>query len=100
MLRREHLAGRLDDAEFEDRTARCLRARTYADLDALIAGFARAPQRERTRFGGWRPWPVMVLLPLLVAAVVDGHGHLAWLIIPFAFFAARPLLWRRSATLS
>jgi DUF1707 SHOCT-like domain len=39
ILRREHLVGRLDDGELEERLERCLVAKRYADLDALIADF-------------------------------------------------------------
>ena len=44
ILRREHLAGRLDSDEFDERVARCLAAKTYAELDELIGD-----SRRRTR---------------------------------------------------
>jgi len=97
ILRREHLAGRLDDAEFEDRTARCLRAKTYADLDELIADFPSAERRERrpTRVS-WRPFPFVPFVPLLIVAVIFSQGHLLWLVFPLAFFLVlRPMLWGR-----
>ncbi|HUC15130.1 MAG TPA: DUF1707 domain-containing protein [Acidimicrobiales bacterium] len=36
-LRRQHVEGRLDADEFADRYGRCLEAKTYAQLDGLIA---------------------------------------------------------------
>ena len=48
ILRREHLDGRLDDNEFEERLAQCLVAKTYAELDELIADFP-ANEREARR---------------------------------------------------
>jgi hypothetical protein len=98
ILRREHLAGRLDNDEFDERVARCLAAKTYAELDELIGDFAGDEREARQVTGswGWRPWPVpLVFLPLLVAAVVFSHGRAAWLVVPvFAWFVVRPLFWR------
>ena len=37
LLRRQHVAGRLTTDEFAERYGRCLEAKTYAQLDALIA---------------------------------------------------------------
>lgn len=98
ILRREHLAGRLDNDEFDERVARCLAAKTYAELDELI-GDLPADEREARRVvgrWGWRPWPLpFVFLPLLVAAIVFSHGRAAWLVVPFfVLFVVRPLFWR------
>ena len=98
ILRRRHLEGRLDTDEFQARLERCLAAKTYAELDELIADFPRdgAERRWETRSWTRRPWPLpFMLLPLvLIAAVVVGGGHLAWLAIPlFFFFVVRPLAW-------
>ena len=43
-LRRHHAEGRITDAEFEQRVARCYAARTLGDLDLL---FADLPRRDR-----------------------------------------------------
>jgi hypothetical protein len=98
ILRRRHLEGRLDAEEFEARLGRCLAAKTYAELDGLIADFPRddAGRRVVRQPWGWRPWPLA--LPLLafalVAAVAFG-GHVAWLAVPLFFlFVVRPLVWR------
>jgi hypothetical protein len=98
ILQRAHGEGRLDGDEFQARLERCLTAKTYADLDPLIADFPRAevevgPSGQRA---GWRSWPVpFVFLPLAVFAAVATGGHLAWLAIPLVFFfVVRPLIWR------
>src|SRR6476659_5617778 len=73
VLRREHLAGRIDNDEFDERFARCLTAKTYAELDELIGDFPADEKHARRVVGrsGWWPWPVPLLfLPFLVAAIV------------------------------
>ena len=96
ILRNAHLAGRLDNTEFDERLTRCLSAKTYADLDALIADFPAVPAEERQprRLARqWRRWPVM-LLPVIGLAIFFSHGQAAWLLIPFFFlFVVRPFFW-------
>jgi hypothetical protein len=98
VLRREHLAGRLDNDEFDERLGRCLAAKTYAELDGLIGDFPvdeqQAP-RVVARWG-WRPWPLpFAFLPPLVAAIVFSHGRAAWLVVPFfVWLVAPPFIWR------
>jgi hypothetical protein len=102
ILRRQHVDGRLDALEFQERLDRCLAAKTYRDLDDLIADFPShdAGQARTGRPSAWPPWrlaPVpLALIPLaLVAAIVLSGGHLFWLVFPaFFFLVARPLLWR------
>lgn len=98
ILRREHLAGRLDSEEFDQRVERCLSAKTYTELDELIGDFP-ADESEARRVAGrwaWRPWPLsFVFLPLLVAAIVFSHGRAAWLLVPFfVWFVVMPFFWR------
>ena len=99
ILRRRHLEGRLDDEEFEARLERCLAAKTYAELDALIADFPRDGSEPRAgRQWAWRPWPFAfpILAFALIAAIAFG-GHAAWLAVPLFFlFVVRPLAWRVS----
>jgi hypothetical protein len=98
ILRMRHMEGRLDADEFQTRIDRCLAAKTYAELDALLADFPREeadPRRARQR--AWRPWPLAFpILPLaLVGAIVFG-AHIAWLAVPllvFYVFVVRPLRW-------
>lgn len=98
ILRQRHAEGRLDPSEFETRLERCMAAKTYAQLDELIADFPsertnRArPSQIRTHWA----WPPLFLLfpAVLIAAIIFG-GHLAWLAFPLIFFfVLRPLMWR------
>jgi hypothetical protein len=102
ILRSEHVAGRLTQDEFEERLATCLAAKTYAELDALIADFPYAePDAARAHGAGrvgprrWpAPFPLFPLVPIAIVAIVLSHGHLVWLAFPLVFFVVRPLLWR------
>jgi hypothetical protein len=94
ILREQHVAGRIDDDELQDRIERCYTAKTYADLDAVIADL---PHEEPavTSGRGLRLWPRFAFVPLLLIAIIAlSHGHLFWLVIPFVFFFVRPMLWR------
>ena len=98
ILRREHLAGRLDNDEFDERLTRCLAAKTYAELDELIGDFPIASASARRVAGVGVGGPgrgAAVFLPLLVAAIVFSHGRAAWLLVPFfVWFIVRPSIWR------
>jgi len=99
ILRREHIAGRIDNEEFEERITRCLAGKTYADLDVLIQDFPAdergAPQRAR-RPATVRFFPFFPVVPIVVAAIILSHGRLLWLAFPlFFFFVVRPFLWAR-----
>jgi hypothetical protein len=95
VLREQHVQGRLTSDEFQQRLDRCLAAKTYAELDALVEDFPADEGRSRQgREWAWRPRP-LVLLPLVVIAIVASGGHLFWLAFPLIFFfVLRPLLWR------
>jgi hypothetical protein len=96
VLRREHVNGRIDAVEFQERLERSLTAKTYADLDALVADLPgeRAPRRRRGPAWTPRPWP-LAIVPLLVVAIVASGGRVLWLAFPlFFFFVVRPLAWR------
>ena len=78
ILREQHLAGRLDSDEFQERLDACMAAKTYADLDRLVTDLP-AGEASGARPAGrpWRrrPW-LFPLLPLaLIAAIVAGGGH-------------------------
>ena len=96
ILRQANVDGRLDGDEFQERLERCLAARTYAELDELVADLP-GEERERDRRGrarGWRPWPFPLLPLAVIAAIVLSHGHLVWLALPLFFlFVVRPLVW-------
>jgi hypothetical protein len=119
ILRRQYTEGRLDSDEFAERYGRCLVARTYAELDDLIAdlpfdaepvssgsaragrGFAGARTGGETWSGRSRragrlrlPVPVLIWAAVVVAAAAVSGGRLLWVGIPLFFFVVRPLLWR------
>ena len=98
ILRQRHLEGRLDTDELQARLERCLTAKTYAELDALIADFPRrqADGRRTSPGRAWRPWPfAFPLLPLALVAAIAFGFHFAWIAFPlFFFFVVRPLMWR------
>jgi hypothetical protein len=96
ILRQGHLEGRVDTDELESRLERCTTAKSYAQLDELIADFPPEPEaRERVVPRSWSPSRLAFpLLPLaLIAAIVAG-AHVAWLAVPLFFlFVVRPR-WR------
>src|SRR5262249_55648751 len=117
----EHFqAGRLDQAEFDDRTGRALRARTESDLDPLLADLPRRPAAQAgpplppagrpppppgppARPRGAGPGPGARARPPGTAAVAGrafggwhhhwGYGVFFWWLIPLLAF--RLLWWRR-----
>jgi uncharacterized protein DUF1707 len=106
-LRQQHLAGRLDTDELQERIERCYEARTYAELDALLVDLpgheppADADARARRPRRSWvaAPLPLLPLLPLLIVALAVSHAHVLWLLLPLAFFffVIRPLRWHAPA---
>src|SRR5215475_1715829 len=98
ILRQRHLEGRLEADEFQTRLDHCMAAKTYAELDELIADFPReASERRRSEEPWrWRPWPVPFLfLPLVLIGAILVGVHLVWLAVPLIiFFVVRPLAWR------
>jgi len=99
ILRQRHLEGRLDTDEFQSRLERCLAAKTYAELDELIADFPRDGAERRWDRRSWtlRPWPLpfpFLFLPLALIVAIAVGAHLWWLAIPLFFlFVVRPLAW-------
>ena len=93
ILREQHVAGRLDTDELQERLDRCYAAKTYGELHELVADL---PEENPVRVAP-RPfrWPALALVPLLIAAIALSLGHLLWLVIPLFLFFGRPLLWRR-----
>jgi hypothetical protein len=93
-LREHHLAGRIDSDEFQERLERCYAAKTYAELDALLADLpgdqrsAPSPPRRRSA----PRIALLPLLPLLIVALALSHGRVLWLAFPLVFFfIIRPL---------
>src|SRR5215475_3049057 len=95
ILRREHIAGRLDNNEFDERLERCLSAKTYRDLDDLLADLPIEEPHPRAAWWSPRPWPLLLFLPLIGVAIVASHGHEVWLLVPlFFWFGICRFLWR------
>jgi hypothetical protein len=97
VLREQHLAGRLATDEFQERLDRCYAAKTYGELDELVADLpASEPDEPAPRPWSPRPWRVRSLpvVALVIAAIVLSHGFLLWLAFPLFFFVWRPLMWR------
>ncbi len=92
ILQREYVAGRLTPDEFQERVDRCLHAKTYTELDELIADFPYdEPATPRRR--SLRP-AVFMLVPLaLIALIAFSGGRIGWLVFPFFIFVVRPLVW-------
>jgi hypothetical protein len=96
ILRREHVAGRLDNNEFEERLERCLSAKTYRELDDLLADLPMQDiGRRRPGWWSWQPWPLLLLLPLFAVAIIASDGRAAWLLVPlFFWFGICRFFWR------
>ena len=104
ILRKRHVEGRLDYDELQARLERAMAAKTYAELDELIADLPDAAARRRAQqvptlgrpLLPFRFLPVafLVLALALITAIAAGAGF-AWLLIPLVvFFVVRPLIWR------
>jgi hypothetical protein len=95
ILRREHVKGRLDAIEFQERLERSLDAKTYADLDVLIADLPGNEPTRRGRPRTWtrRPWPFGLVPLVVIGVILATGGHALWLAFPlFAFLVLRPLV--------
>src|SRR4051794_27373992 len=97
ILREQHLEGRLDSDEFQERLDACMAAKTYADLDRLVTDLPGGEPAQARPAGrrAWRPrqWPFPLLPVALIAAIVIGTGHHLWVLIPLvAFFVIRSLV--------
>ena len=123
ILRRQHTEGRIDTDEFAERYGHCIEAKTYAQLDELVAdlppeaepalgvaagaggpgwgpawagkhAWSRGPRRST--WGARRVWrgPLLAWLVLvLVISILLGHPFF-WLAIPLFFLlVVRPLVW-------
>jgi Domain of unknown function (DUF1707) len=95
VLREQHLAGRLESAEFQERLDRCYAAKTYGELDELIVDLPREEHAPPVRQP--RRWAVLALVAVIIAVISLSRGHLLWLAIPLFFFVGRPLLWGGAA---
>ena len=101
-LRAAAAEGRIVAEELEERLASALRARTYGELDALVADLPREQVARRgsvVQSGGrslWRLGPapfiaVLFVMPVVVAAVVAVITLVFAMVTMWAVFAA--LVW-------
>ena len=96
LLREQHLAGRLDTDELQERLDHVYAAKTYAELDAVVVDLPVRPSRPGSRSGVPRRSPVafLPLVAVLIVALALSHGHLIWLAPPLLFwFVVRPRRW-------
>ena len=95
ILRREHLAGRLDNDEFDERVARCLAAKTYAELDGLI-GDLPADERDAPAAGTWGRGPGPCRFSSYRSWSRRSSSATARRLAPgpfFIWFVVRPIFW-------
>jgi len=93
ILRREHVAGKLDNTEFDERLERCLSAKTYRELDELLADLPIEELSPRPARWSFPPWGFLLVLPLIGVAIVASHGHAVWLLVPLFWFGACRFFW-------
>jgi hypothetical protein len=86
ILRREHVAGRLDNTEFDERLEQCLSAKTYRELDDLLTDLPIEEPNSRAARWSSKPWPLLLVLPLIGVAIIASHGRAAWLLVPLFFW--------------
>jgi hypothetical protein len=90
ILRREHLVGRIDDDELEERLERCFTAKRYSELDALIADFP-APARVAPPATSRRGRQVAAILLVALVALVWLMALVGWAMRGHSYFVfARP----------
>ena len=100
ILRQRHVEGRIDSDEFQTRLEHCLAAKTYAELDELVADFPLEEAEHRPLVGArrGRPWPLALPLLFLVLIAAVAGGHFGWVAVPLLlFFVVRPVVWRARA---
>jgi hypothetical protein len=100
-LRKSHVEGRLDLAEFQQRLERCYEAKTVGELDELVRDLPRQDEQDvRPSLGWFLPWRLRlapfapILIALIVISAAIGHD-LFWLWIPLLFLFWRMSWWRR-----
>jgi hypothetical protein len=100
-LGRHYADGRLDQAEFNERLDRAMKAKTRADLSGLLTDLPRLDVEAAPVRPPRRRWPVVGLV-LLAAFVVSATSwafftpHVPWLLIAIVvLLVARRRSWRR-----
>jgi hypothetical protein len=105
LLARHYAEGRLDQAEFDERSGRAMSAKTRADFRDLFADLpdlneppvtdaARAAARQRSKPPLSRALGLVLIVVLAIAALNSlWWFHIPWLLIGLVAFL---LLWTRS----
>lgn len=104
-LRRAAAEGRLDTDELEERLEAALGARTYAELEAVVADLPRSPRPRRAgasrrrRRGVFRRGFVAISVLLIAIWALTGAGYFwpGWAIGGLALWAFSPGCGRRTA---
>jgi hypothetical protein len=89
--------GRLDEAEFNERLDKAMKAKTQADLSGLFHDLPEvdAPAEVAPRRRPARPILRMIFL-ILVVAVAAAAGHaLMWTVFPWVLIGLIAFLWLR-----
>jgi hypothetical protein len=93
LLRAQHLEGRLDASEFQERLERSLRAKTLGELHALSVDLPQEdPRQARRRTAGFRrpaAWRLAIagtLLAALILASAFAERPLFFPALPVLFF--------------
>lgn len=92
VLREQHSLGRIDTEEFQERIDRCYAAKTYAQLDDLVADFPGQEQPAPAGPAYRRRSRAVPILLVVLALIVLSHGFLLFLAIPLFFFVFRPMM--------
>lgn len=87
-LRQAHSEGRLATHELDERLDACFAAKTYGDLDGLVADLPRArePKQAPRRPSLWSLPRLVPIVLLLIAFTLAWHGF--WLVWALVLFTA------------
>ena len=87
-LSEHYAAGRLDQAEFDDRVGRAMNAKTRADLSGLFSDLPEtgAPAVADRAHGRRRRHPVLVFVLLVLFIMATAHAVL-WATLPWLWVA-------------
>jgi len=89
-LRHAHGEGRLDTGELEERLQACYSARTYGELDWLVADLPGTPKDAEASRRQRRPARLVPLVAVLVALAIVFHaGWVLWGLVVLAVVRGR-----------
>jgi hypothetical protein len=102
-LSKHYSDGRLDQAEFDRRLDQAMKATTRADLDGLFAdlpggepsGWYGSAETERPVRLPRRRHHIGLIILVIVAAVIIGHGVVHFFYFPWLLIAVLAFIWLR-----